>query len=109
MIDPKTGAGKPQLALIPWGAVIAMSRVLDMGAIKYGRDSWKNSFAPSGFADGATKYLSAALRHIAVAAMDPQARDEESGEYHLAHAMCNIAFVLDALTSIVVPNSEKHD
>lgn len=96
-LDPKTGAGKPLLAGLPWAALTEVARVLDFGAGKYGRDSWKRSVLSddAGVAEEAhLKYASAALRHIA-ADLDGEVVDEESRLLALAHAACNLLFLIE--------------
>lgn len=104
--DPKTGEGSVALAWLPWAALEAVGRVLDHGAVKHGRDSWQRSF-PAGEGpqeviardEGRRKYLSAALRHISQELRGVRLDDGPggSGELHLAHAACNVLFVLEAL------------
>ena len=62
-------------------------RVLTYGAAKYERDNWKH------VENGETRYLAAALRHLA-AYQSGESKDEETGESHLAHAICCLVFML---------------
>jgi len=90
-LDPKEGRkydqGKPDYTLLPWEAVEEVVRVLDFGAKKYARDNWR-------YVDNAeTRYLAAAIRHLAAHARGEVA-DAETGISHLAHAGCCVLFLL---------------
>lgn len=61
--------------------------MLTFGADKYCVDNWKNC-------DDLTRYVDAALRHIALYRMGNR-QDPESFAHHLAHAMCCLAFIVD--------------
>lgn len=89
---PTTGSkhdtGKPLMGAVPPNALLAVAKVLTFGAEKYGRDNWRQ-------VDGAeTRYLDAALRHIN-AYQRGESVDLESGESHLAHAVCSLMFMLE--------------
>jgi hypothetical protein len=82
-------SNKPPLALVPTGLLIPLSRVMELGAKKYGLWNWR-----------ATKvrysvYIHAAIRHI-LSAMDGEDLDPESGQPHIAHAAACVAILLDA-------------
>lgn len=81
----KDDAGKPRMSLIPPEALLAVARVLTYGAERYGPDNWHRC-------DDPTRYLDAALRHLAQWQTGPR-EDADTGESHLAHAMCSIAFL----------------
>lgn len=83
----KFDGGKPQLSMIPVSALEAEARVLAFGAAKYGRSNWKAGM-------DWTRYLDAALRHMHAFA-DGEDVDPESGEPHLAHARCCLAFLIE--------------
>ena len=72
--------GKVRLGLLPPRAVEAVGRVLTYGARKYAPGNWKR-------VDDRTRYVDALLRH-AFAYVRGEKRDPESGEHHLAHAVC---------------------
>lgn len=78
--------GKPPISMIPRVAIEQEAQVLLFGAKKYGRDNWKKGMAPHRLYD-------AALRHI-LAYADGETTDPESGLPHLAHARCNLGFLL---------------
>lgn len=89
---PTTGSkhdsGKPLMGTIPPNALLAVARVLTFGAEKYGRDNWRQ------VENAETRYLDAALRHIN-AYQRGELADPESGESHLAHAVCSLMFMLE--------------
>ena len=84
----KHDSGKPLMGAVPPNAMLAVARVLTFGAGKYGRDNWRQVDSAE------TRYLDAALRHIN-AYQRGEAADPESGESHLAHAVCSLMFVLE--------------
>jgi hypothetical protein len=82
----KQTAGKLPLELTPWLSVMEMVRVLEFGAQKY--DSWNWSKG--------LKYMqtiASTIRHL-LKFMSGEDLDDESGLPHVAHAMCNCAFLL---------------
>ena len=89
---PTTGSkhdsGKPLMGAVPPNALLAVARVLTFGAEKYGRDNWRQ------VANAETRYLDAALRHLN-AYQRGELADPESGESHLAHAVCSLMFMLE--------------
>ena len=89
---PTTGSkhdsGKPLMGAVPPNALLAVARVLTFGAEKYGRDNWRQ------VENAEMRYLDAALRHIN-AYQRGEAVDPESGESHLAHAVCSLMFMLE--------------
>lgn len=82
----KFDKGKPDLSLIPYEGLEEMAKVLMYGEKKYGRWNWKGKLNYS-------RLISAALRHLHKfnSGIDV---DKESGELHLAHAACNLMFLL---------------
>lgn len=79
---------KPRYDLMPPRAFDSVVRVLTYGARKYAPDNWK-------YVDGRRwRYFSAAMRH-AWAWWRGEALDAETGESHLAHAVCCLLFLLD--------------
>lgn len=78
---------KPKWSLLPWDEVEDVVKVLTFGAKKYAPDNWK-------FVDDAdNRYMDATLRHL-VAYRQGERRDAESGESHIAHALCCLLFML---------------
>lgn len=96
----KFDSEKPHMALLPPYALEAVARVLTYGAQKYERDNWK--YVP----DGEYRYKNAAFRHFNEV-LKGNILDEESGEHHLAHAICCMLFILDSYES-GVPLAEKN-
>ena len=79
-------SGKPRMGLIPPAALEEVAKVLTFGTEKYTPHSWMA--VPNEY------YIDAALRHI-IEARKGTARDVESKEYHLAHAITNLMFLLE--------------
>ncbi len=73
--------------LLPMESVSEIVKVMTFGANKYGKANWKL------LANCEERYFSAAMRHLE-AWQSGQLNDEESGLPHLAHAACNIIFLL---------------
>ncbi len=83
------GVTKLPLRLIPAASLAFLSRVMELGANKYGPMNWRSNKVK------ATVYYEAALRHI-FSALDGEELDPESGQPHAAHAMACMAILLDA-------------
>lgn len=77
---------KPHLAYLPIEPLEMVARVLDHGAVKYDRDNWKKC-------DDPMRYMSAAMRHQ-FAWLKGEQLDPETGQNHLAHALCSLMFLL---------------
>src|SRR5216684_2007576 len=73
--------------LLPFLALEDIVKVLDYGAKKYGPHNWQlvENWKP--------RYVSELLRHIA-AYMIGEHDDKDSGLSHLAHAACNLLFLI---------------
>jgi hypothetical protein len=73
---------------MPFEAIEEINKVLEFGAKKYAAHNWK-------LGDGFkySRLLNSLLRHI-FAYMRGEDTDPESGLSHLAHAGCNIVFLL---------------
>ena len=84
----KLDQGKARWDLLPWAAVEEVVDVLTYGAQKYSPDGWRR------VPDAKSRYFAAALRHIAAYAQD-ETDDSESGQHHLAHAVCCLLFLLE--------------
>lgn len=83
------GVLKLPLRYIPSPALAFLSKVMELGATKYGPFNWRKTKVKR------TVYLEAAIRHI-LSALDGEDLDPESGQPHEAHAMACMAIVLDA-------------
>lgn len=77
----KSDKNKPRMSLLPKGALNAVIRVLEFGATKYQVDNWKH------VPEAKTRYYDAMQRHID-AWWHGEQKDPETGEHHLAHAIC---------------------
>lgn len=84
----KFDAGKPELDLISTYATEELAKVLSFGAKKYGKYNWTKGIVFS-------RCLAAAKRHM-LAWENRIDCDEETGTNHLANAMANLMFILDA-------------
>lgn len=83
----KSDQGKPDLALWPPRAFVAIGRVLTFGAKEYSPSNWRK-------VDETRRYWSALFRHL-FARLSGEMNDSKSGESHLAHAGCCLAFLLE--------------
>lgn len=83
----KDDDGKPRYDLLPFDALDPVVRVLTSGAKRYGDENWRE-------VDGAPRrYFAAALRHVTAWASGHE-KDRDTGESHLAHAVCCLLFLL---------------
>lgn len=82
----KDTLGKPRHSLIPSEAITALAEVLTFGADKYGEHNWKKC-------KNTSVYLDALERHLQ-AWRCGERLDKESGLPHLAHALCNLTFLV---------------
>jgi hypothetical protein len=87
-VATKYDEGKRDWSLLPLDSVEEIVKVLEFGAKKYAAHNWSNN---GGFKY--TRVLNATLRHI-FAFMRGEDLDPETGLSHLAHAGCNILFIL---------------
>jgi hypothetical protein len=87
MEEKKYDQGKPRFDLIDPFFTLQMARVFEYGARKYGENSWQKVSNPR------ARYCAALHRHINEW-QRKQIIDDESGEYHLAHAACNLMFLM---------------
>ncbi len=80
-------AGKPPASLLPGQALLEVAKVLDFGAKKYSPSGWRSGGQWSRHMNSTMRHL---LWYIAGQRLDP-----ETGLSHLAHAACDILFLLD--------------
>jgi hypothetical protein len=85
----KFDQGKPEMDLLPREALVEIAKGFGFGAVKYGRFNWRNGLKWS-------RVYSALNRHLA-AWNAGEDFDPESGLNHLAHAGCNLMFLLTYL------------
>jgi hypothetical protein len=78
-------SGKLPWDLIPVEAVEEMLKVLESGAVKYSPRNWEKGLSWSQTAASAFRHLSAFL--------SGEDKDPETGHLHVAHLMCNAAFL----------------
>jgi hypothetical protein len=84
----KSDTGKLDWSLVPIDAVEEIAKVLEFGAKKYAAHNWKQG---GGFSW--IRVFNSLVRHI-FAWVRGEDKDPESGLSHLAHAGCNILFLL---------------
>jgi len=88
--DEETGAkfdtGKPDYSILEKSFLDSVSYVLMHGEKKYGRDNWKKGLEFN-------RLFAACCRHL-FQYKDESKTDSESGLNHLAHAACNIMFMI---------------
>lgn len=83
----KLDAEKNRLELLPVRPLLDVGKVLTFGAKKYEARNWEKGFAWS-------RPYAAALRHL-FAWWAGETYDKETGLNHLAHALCEIMFLLE--------------
>lgn len=84
----KFDAGKLDWSLMPWDSVEEILKVLEFGKVKYAAWNWSSN--------GGFKYLrvfNSTMRHL-FAWVRGEDNDPESGLSHIAHAGCNIMFLM---------------
>ncbi len=84
------GNKKPPISLVPPSAIIHLAEAFKEGARKYGPYNWRTKKVQ------AMIYLDAILRH-ALAVIDGEDIDPESGKHHLDGLMASAAVYIDAL------------
>ena len=84
----KFDGNKLEYGLIPPLALKAIVEILTIGAQKYERDNWKH------VPDGKRRYFDAGMRHLWDSKCGEK-YDEETNKSHLAHAICNLMFLLE--------------
>lgn len=82
----KHDTGKARWDLLPLDAIGEIAEVATYGATLYGDRRWESGM-------GFGRLLAAALRHIAAWSAGED-RDRDSGLSHLAHAACNLLFLI---------------
>jgi hypothetical protein len=74
------------MELLPPDAITEWARAMTFGARKYGDHNWRKGMAW-------TRVLGSLGRHL-TAFMGGEDKDPESGANHMAHVMCNAAFLI---------------
>lgn len=85
-VGVKHDDGKVQIALMPTEALEEIAAVFTFGAKKYAADNWRKGFT-------FRRVASACLRHL-FAWLRGEDKDPETGLSHLAHAACNLMFLI---------------
>ena len=83
----KNDTEKPKMDLISSKALVELAKVLTFGAKKYSSNNWRGGIAYS-------RIIAAILRHV-VAYNDGETNDPETGLSHMAHAFCEVMFLLE--------------
>lgn len=83
----KYDQGKENMALLPTIPLLKITKVYEYGAKKYGTHNWRRGMDWS-------RLVSATFRHLS-AWNEGEQNDPESGLPHLAHAACNLMFLLE--------------
>lgn len=86
-VGRKDDHGKPRWDLLPIGPVARVVDVLTYGAREYSPHGWRH------VEDPVERYYAAGMRHLA-AWRGGEALDPKSGLPHLAHAACNLLFLI---------------
>jgi len=84
----KFDGNKLEYGLLPPLALRAVVEILTIGAQKYERDNWKH------VPDAKRRYFDAGMRHLWDSKCGEK-YDEETNKHHLAHAICNLMFLLE--------------
>jgi hypothetical protein len=84
----KFDSAKTDMSQLPLADLELLAQVLEYGAKKYTRDNWKQ-----GGGHDPNRLIAACLRHLA-AYQEGEKRDPESGLPHIAHACCNLVFIM---------------
>ena len=94
--------GKPKLSyILKYTHVLeAFSRVMELGAYKYGDDNWKLGGKPDG------EYIDSMTRHL-TAWLKGEKYDPDSGCNHLAHAIWNLCTLLELNHPDDIINNER--
>lgn len=102
MTGLKFDEGKRRWDLLPFEAIDPILDVIAFGANKYAPENWR------GLASAKQRYFAALLRHLSKWAQG-EIYDVESGLPHLAHAGCNIVFLLSLTDGGTVPLKDQSD
>lgn len=88
----KIGAKKPDLSLLPTGALVECAKAMMNGAVKYGPFNWRDPNNKPGY----MTYIAANQRHM-IQFLDGENYARDSMVHHLAHAICTNMVLLDAI------------
>ncbi len=90
-VGRKDDQQKKRWSLVQFKALDQYVDILELGAKKYGDHNWKLVMEKP---DGKDRYFNALMRHV-LAWKQGEKIDPESGLNHLAHVICNAAFLLE--------------
>lgn len=82
----KYDTGKRRWSLVPWDALAQVVDVLEHGAKLHGDENWQHVRPTS-------RYWNACMRHLIAYQLGEQA-DPDTGASPLAHAICDLLFLL---------------
>lgn len=101
-IGTKHDTNKPRASLLAKGFVPAVIRVLEHGAKVHGDNNWRD------VPNARERYYNAVKRHLVAWWEEGELADKDTGESHLAHAVCSLMFLwwLDAQGSKPSPLRE---
>jgi hypothetical protein len=85
----RANVNKLRLDLLPFKAIEDIAEVITFGTKKYDENNWRKGFPW-------TSLIASALRHI-FAWIQGEDTDPESGLSHIAHAGCNLLFLLETI------------
>lgn len=88
VVGRKNDSGKAQWSLLPWDAVREIVHVLTHGAKEYAPGNWVH------VPDARDRYFDALMRHLTTWYYDGEEIDPQFGLHHLAHAGCDLLFLL---------------
>lgn len=97
----KFDSDKPDMSQLPLKDLELLAQVLEYGARKYSRDNWKK-----GGGHDPNRLIAACLRHLA-AFQEGEYTDPESGLSHIAHACCNLVFIMRQVRLGQIPGEER--
>jgi len=83
----KDDLGKTRWDLVPFEALEHIVKIIEYGTTKYGPNTWQT------LEGGDDRYFSAAMRHL-VSWRSGETNDYDSGLPHLAHAACNLLYLI---------------
>lgn len=83
----KYDAQKARLDLVSPIALLELAKVLEFGSRKYNAHNWRSGIQFS-------RLIAACLRHV-FSYLGGESKDPETGLSHLAHALCNLMFLLE--------------
>jgi len=82
----RKSSGKARMFLVPFALMGGVARVLEFGLIKYKDWNWSKGMLWS-------ECMSCTFRHLYKWFYCLEEYDDESGEHHLDHAICNLLFL----------------